>query len=81
MRIGTALLAPGGDQYGGKGQPPLELSSFTSNAAELEELGFDNLTMPEYGHDPFVPWDLPPSTRSACSLRPTSPWPFREVPW
>ena len=47
MRIGTALLAPGGDQYGGKGQPPLELASFTSKAAELEEIGFDNLTMPE----------------------------------
>jgi probable F420-dependent oxidoreductase len=58
MRIGTALLAPGGDQYGGQGQPRLELSSFTSNAAELEALGFDNLTMPEYGHDPFVPLGL-----------------------
>lgn len=58
MRIGTALLAPGGDQYGGQGQPRLELASFTSNAAELEALGFDNLTMPEYGHDPFVPLGL-----------------------
>lgn len=58
MRIGTALLAPSGDQYGGKGQPRLELTSFTRDATELEALGFDNLTMPEYGHDPFVPLGL-----------------------
>lgn len=58
MRIGTALLSPDSDQYGGKGQPPLELASFTTNAAQLEEIGFDDLTMPEYGHDPFVPLAL-----------------------
>ena len=55
MRVETGLLAPEGEQYAGQGQPRLELAAFARNAADLEELGFDNLCMPEAGHDPFLP--------------------------
>jgi len=55
LRLETGLLAPEGGQYAGQGQPRLELATFARNAAELEALGFDNLGMPEAGHDPFLP--------------------------
>jgi probable F420-dependent oxidoreductase len=55
LRVETGLLAPEGEQYAGQGQPRLELAAFARNAADLEELGFDNLCMPEAGHDPFLP--------------------------
>lgn len=55
MRIETGLLAPEGEQYGGQGQPQLKLADFSDNARALEAAGFDNLCMPEAGHDPFLP--------------------------
>lgn len=58
MRVETVMFAPDTEQYAGKGQPPVDLASIAAAARRTEELGFDGLTSPEAGHDPFLPLAL-----------------------
>ncbi len=55
MRIETTLLNLETEQYAGKAQPLMNLAKIAAAARENEALGFDGTTMPEAGHDPFVP--------------------------
>ena len=55
MRVETVMFAPDTEQYAGKGQPTVDLTSIATAARRTEEFGFDGLTAPEAGHDPFLP--------------------------
>ncbi len=55
LRVETALMGPDTEQYAGNGQNRPTLASFAENARLAEALGFDGLTSPEAGHDPFLP--------------------------
>jgi probable F420-dependent oxidoreductase len=55
MRVETVMFAPDTEQYAGKGQPTVDLAAIAAAARRTEELGFDGLTTPEAGHDPFLP--------------------------
>lgn len=49
------MAAPGTDQYAGEGPVRFDVGVLAAAAREAEELGFDGLTAPEAGHDPFLP--------------------------
>ena len=51
MRVETLLLTP--SVAGGSGQPDIE--GLARAARRIEEIGFDGVTTPEAGHDPFLP--------------------------
>ena len=55
LKVQTVMLAPGTDQYAGTGTATLDLASMAAAGRDAEELGFDGLTAPEAGHDPFLP--------------------------
>lgn len=55
MRVQTVMLGPDSGQYGGDGQAPIDIESARAAAVEAEALGFDCVTTPEAGHDPFLP--------------------------
>lgn len=55
MRVETALFGPDTEQYAGNGQARPTLAALAGVARQMEDLGFDGLTTPEAGHDPFVP--------------------------
>jgi probable F420-dependent oxidoreductase len=55
LRVETVILGPETDQYAGKGQDAMSISNIAAIARKTEELGFDGLTTPEAGHDPFLP--------------------------
>lgn len=58
MRVETVMFAPDTEQYAGMGQPRVSLTEIAEAARRTEELGFDGLTTPEAGHDPFLPLAL-----------------------
>jgi len=58
VKVQTVMIGPDTDQYGGEGQAPLSISEITDAARKAEELGFDCVTTPEAGHDPFLPLAL-----------------------
>ncbi len=55
FRVDTVMLGPDTEQYAGDGQATTDIPSIAAQARRLEELGFDGLTAPEAGHDPFLP--------------------------
>lgn len=55
MRVQTVMMAPDTDQYAGDGQAQTDIAAIAGAARRAEELGFDGVTMPEAGHDPFLP--------------------------
>ena len=55
FRVETVMLAPGTEQYGGAAQDPLGIDAIVSAAKRAEEAGFYGVTVPEGGHDPFLP--------------------------
>jgi probable F420-dependent oxidoreductase len=55
FRVETVILSPGTDQYAGRGQRAWTLDRVAAEAREAEGLGFDGVTTPEAGHDPFLP--------------------------
>ncbi len=55
MQIETVILSPETDQYAGKGQGGMSIGGIAAAARKTEELGFDGVTTPEAGHDPFLP--------------------------
>jgi probable F420-dependent oxidoreductase len=55
MRVQTVMMAPDTEQYAGDGQPPASVPTLAAAARAAEEVGFDGVTMPEAGHDPFLP--------------------------
>ncbi|MBW2241901.1 MAG: TIGR03617 family F420-dependent LLM class oxidoreductase [Deltaproteobacteria bacterium] len=55
FRVQTVILGPDTDQYAGDGQGTTDIRAIAAAARRCEELGFDGLTAPEAGHDPFLP--------------------------
>lgn len=55
LRVETALMGPDTEQYAGDGQRRPTLTRMAALARQIEELGFDGLTTPESGHDPYIP--------------------------
>jgi probable F420-dependent oxidoreductase len=55
MRVETVMLSPDTDQYAGAGGQKAGLAEIAAAARRLEALGFDGVTAPEAGHDPFLP--------------------------
>jgi probable F420-dependent oxidoreductase len=54
MRVETLLgLEP--DQYAGRAPGATSIGRIAAAAAKIEELGFDGVTTPETGRDPFLP--------------------------
>jgi probable F420-dependent oxidoreductase len=49
------MLSPETDQYAGRGQGGLSIDAIAAAAREVEEMGFDGATVPEAGHDPYLP--------------------------
>jgi probable F420-dependent oxidoreductase len=55
FRVETVMLGPETDQYAGEGQASTDIAGIAAAARRTEELGFDGVTTPEAGHDPFLP--------------------------
>jgi probable F420-dependent oxidoreductase len=55
MRVQTVMMAPDTEQYAGDGQARTDVATIAEAARTAERLGFDGVTMPEAGHDPFLP--------------------------
>ena len=55
MRVETVMLSPDTDQYAGEGQKKAGIAEIAAAALRMEALGFDGVTAPEAGHDPFLP--------------------------
>ena len=55
FRVETVMLGPDTDQYAGDGQATTDIAGIAAAARRTEELGFDGVTAPEAGHDPFLP--------------------------
>ena len=55
LKVQTVKMAPDTEQYAGSGQARFDLASMAEAARRAERLGFDGLTAPEAGHDPFLP--------------------------
>ena len=55
FRVETVILGPDTEQYAGEGQAKSEIGTIAAAARWCEELGFDGLTAPEAGHDPYLP--------------------------
>jgi probable F420-dependent oxidoreductase len=55
LNVQTVMMAPDTEQYAGTGQARFDLASMAESARQAEALGFDCLTAPEAGHDPFLP--------------------------
>lgn len=58
MRIETVMLGPDTEQYAGDGQKQASIADIVNAARRMEALGFDGVTAPEAGHDPFLPLAL-----------------------
>jgi len=58
LRVETVILGPDTDQYAGKGQAVTNIGHIASVAKRMEQLGFDGVTTPEAGHDPYLPLPL-----------------------
>jgi probable F420-dependent oxidoreductase len=55
MRVETTMLSPETDQYAGRGQGGLTIDAIAAAARAVEAMGFDAATVPEAGHDPYLP--------------------------
>jgi len=55
FRVQTVILGPGTERYAGEGQAGFDIAGIAAAARRSEALGFDGVTVPEAGHDPFLP--------------------------
>jgi probable F420-dependent oxidoreductase len=55
LKVETVMLGPDTDQYAGQAQETTRIETIAAAARTIEELGFDGVTTPEAGHDPFLP--------------------------
>ncbi len=49
------MLGPDTGQYAGDGQATFDIAGIAATARRIEELGYDGVTTPEAGHDPYLP--------------------------
>ena len=55
MRVEMTMLSPETEQYAGKVDGGVSIGGIAAVARKVEELGFDGATVPEAGHDPYLP--------------------------
>ncbi len=55
LRVETLLHGPTLEQYSGGEAAAMGIEQIARTARRIEELGFDGVTTPEAGHDPFLP--------------------------
>lgn len=55
LLVETAIYGPDTDQYAGQGQNRPTIARIAEIARQMEDIGYDGLTTPESGHDPFLP--------------------------
>ncbi|MAJ61084.1 MAG: hypothetical protein CBC48_14610 [bacterium TMED88] len=68
MRVETVMLGPDTEQYAGDGIASASLSDIAQAAGRLEGLGFDGITAPEAGHDPYLPLAIAAEHTEAVDL-------------
>lgn len=88
MRVETVILGPDTDQYAGEGQEAMTIGRIAAAALKTEELGFDGVTTPEAGHDPFLPLAIAAEHTHRISLGtnvaiafPRSPMVTAQIAW
>lgn len=88
LRVETLLLGPSYDQYSGGGASAMRLDGIAAAARKIEELGFDGVTTPEAGHDPFLPLAVAAEHTERISLGtnvaiafPRSPMVVAQIAW
>lgn len=55
FRIEAMILGPETAQYTGDGRSQMSASAIAEQARWVEDMGYDGVTTPETGHDPFLP--------------------------
>lgn len=55
LKVQTVMAAPQTEQYAGTGNPKTDIPALIRAAKWAERMGFDGVTLPEAGHDPFLP--------------------------
>ncbi len=68
LRVETVMLGPETQQYAGEGQDVTFVGGIAEAARKAEELGFDGVTTPEAGHDPFLPLTIAAEHTSRIAL-------------
>jgi probable F420-dependent oxidoreductase len=88
FRVETVILSPEKDQYAGKGQEVISAERIAALAQGTEALGFDGVTTPEAGHDPYLPLALVAEHTSRIRLGtnvaiafPRSPMVTAQIAW
>ena len=88
FRVETVMLGPDTEQYAGEGQAPLGIAAIVEASRRAEALGFDGLTVPEAGHDPYLPLAIAAEHTRRISLGtnvaisfPRSPMATAQVAW
>ena len=88
FRVETVMLGPDTGQYAGRGQERLGIATIADAARRAEALGFDAVTTPEAGHDPFLPLALAAEHTQRIALGtnvaiafPRSPMATAQVAW
>ena len=88
LRVETVILGPDTEQYAGKGQAVTSISHIARISKRMEELGFDGVTTPEAGHDPFLPIPLISEHTSSIEIGtnvaiafPRSPMVTAQIAW
>lgn len=88
LRVETLLLGPTWEQYTGGTGGSVALAGLGRAAAKIEEMGFDGVTTPEAGHDPFLPLTIAAEHTKDISLGtnvaiafPRSPMVTAQIAW
>jgi probable F420-dependent oxidoreductase len=55
LRVETLLGGPSIEQYSGGAAPVVGIKQIATIARRIEDMGFDGVTSPEAGHDPYLP--------------------------
>lgn len=88
FRVETVMLVPGVETYAGTVQGRTGIAPIAADARRVEALGFDGLTTPEIGHDPFLPLAIAAEHTERVRLGtnvaiafPRSPMAMAQVAW
>jgi len=88
LKVESVILGPETDQYAGRGQDAINLTSIAEAGRRAERLGFDVVNTPEAGHDPFLPLGIVAEHTSSIRIGtnvavafPRSPMATAQVAW
>jgi probable F420-dependent oxidoreductase len=88
MKVETVILGPDTDQYAGRGQAVTSIGHISQISRRMEAIGFDAVTVPEAGHDPYLPIPLIAEHTSSIGIGtnvaisfPRSPMVTAQIAW